>query len=69
MFEMAVGLERMSPLGIVAAVGLTIGTFLTVILIPVIYLSLEDLKGAIGRFFRFLFGLNPAGAAEVPARE
>jgi hypothetical protein len=29
-FEMAVGLERMSPLGIVAATGLIVGTFLTV---------------------------------------
>lgn len=35
--EQAVGLERMSPLGIVAAFGLTFGTFLTLVLIPALY--------------------------------
>ena len=40
-FEMAVGLERLSPLGVVAASGLAVGTFLTIIVIPVIY-SLMD---------------------------
>jgi multidrug efflux pump subunit AcrB len=43
-FEMAVGLERLSPLGIVAASGLILGTFLTMIVIPVIYASIDDLK-------------------------
>ncbi len=43
-FEMAVGLERLSPLGIVAACGLILGTFLTMIVIPVIYASVDDLK-------------------------
>ncbi len=43
-FETAVGLERMSPLGIVAASGLIAGTFLTMIIVPVIYVSLEDIK-------------------------
>ncbi len=44
-FEMAVGLERLSPLGIVAACGLILGTFLTMIVIPVIYASMDDLAG------------------------
>ena len=43
-FEMAVGLERLSPLGIVAASGLILGTFLTMIVIPVIYAAIDDLK-------------------------
>ncbi len=43
-FEMAVGLERLSPLGIVAVAGLILGTFLTMIIIPVIYASIDDLK-------------------------
>ncbi len=43
-FEMAVGLERLSPLGIVAAAGLILGTFLTMIVIPVIYLVIDDFK-------------------------
>ncbi|MBW2109388.1 MAG: efflux RND transporter permease subunit, partial [Deltaproteobacteria bacterium] len=42
-FELAVGLERMSPLGIVAASGLLVGTFLTMIVIPVVYSSLDSL--------------------------
>jgi len=41
-FEMAVGLERMSPLGIVAASGLTVGTFLTMIVVPVVYSSMDS---------------------------
>jgi multidrug efflux pump subunit AcrB len=36
-FEWAVGLERMSPLGIVAAGGLIFGTFLTMIITPLVY--------------------------------
>lgn len=42
-FEMAVGLERLSPLGIVAACGLILGTFLTMIVTPVIYAAIDDL--------------------------
>jgi len=51
-FEMAVGLERMSPLGIVAATGLLAGTFLTMIVIPVVYSSLDSLGEGFRRFFR-----------------
>lgn len=42
-FEMAVGLERMSPLGIAAASGLLFGTIITLVIIPVIYSSLDSL--------------------------
>ncbi len=44
-FEMAVGLERMSPLAIVASTGLLIGTFLTMVVVPVVYSCLDSLKG------------------------
>jgi multidrug efflux pump subunit AcrB len=47
-FELAVGLERMSPLGIVAAFGLAAGTVLTLIVIPVVYSLVDDL----GIFFK-----------------
>ena len=47
-FEMAIGLERMSPLGIVAASGLLIGTFLTLIVIPVVYTLMDGLSEAVG---------------------
>lgn len=36
-FEQAVGLERMSPLGVVAASGLLLGTVMTMVMIPVLY--------------------------------
>ena len=48
-FEMAVGLERMSPLGIVAAFGLLAGTVLTLVVIPVVYSLLDDLSNLIMR--------------------
>ncbi len=44
-FELAVGLERLSPLAIVASTGLLVGTLLTMIVVPVIYslfISLAD---------------------------
>lgn len=53
-FEMAVGLERMSPLGIVAAFGLMIGTFMTMIVIPVVYSSMDSIFGVCTRTWRLL---------------
>ncbi|MHA1554955.1 MAG: efflux RND transporter permease subunit, partial [Alphaproteobacteria bacterium] len=53
-FEMAVGLERMSPLGIVAAMGLMVGTFLTMIVIPVVYSSFDSLGGACSKAWRWI---------------
>ncbi|NOY81246.1 MAG: efflux RND transporter permease subunit [Kiritimatiellaeota bacterium] len=52
--EMAVGLERMSPLGIVAAAGLAVGTFLTMILTPVVYSSMESVARTTQRLVRLL---------------
>ncbi len=46
-FEMAVGLERMSPLAIVAGFGMLIGTFLTMVVVPVIYTLLDDARALI----------------------
>ncbi|MHA1555130.1 MAG: efflux RND transporter permease subunit [Alphaproteobacteria bacterium] len=54
-FELAVGLERMSPLGIVAASGLLVGTFLTMIVIPVMYSSMDSLATGAGKAARWLF--------------
>lgn len=42
-FEMAVGLERMSPLGIVASTGLLAGTLMTLVVVPVVYAVLDRL--------------------------
>ncbi|MDZ7787109.1 MAG: efflux RND transporter permease subunit [Halofilum sp. (in: g-proteobacteria)] len=46
-FEMAVGLERMSPLGIAAATGLLIGTMLTLVVMPVLFSLLDDAAHAL----------------------
>jgi len=51
-FEMAVGLERMSTLGIVAATGLLVGTFLTMIVIPVVYSSMDSVSVALSRLWQ-----------------
>jgi multidrug efflux pump subunit AcrB len=48
-FEMAVGLERMSPLGVAAAVGLAVGTVWTLVVVPVVYTVLEDASLALRR--------------------
>ena len=54
--ELAIGLERMSPLGIVAATGLIVGTFLTLVVIPVFYSVLDSLAEGAGSAWRFLTG-------------
>lgn len=50
-FETAVGLERMSPLGIAAASGLLVGTIVTMVAVPVIYSLLASLKSLFARIF------------------
>lgn len=57
--ESAVGLERMSPLGIVASVGLIVGTFLTMVVVPVVYSGLDTIKVGLGRFIRWCWGAPP----------
>ncbi len=63
-FEMAVGLERMSPLGIVAAVGLLIGTFLTMIVIPVVYSSMDSLVLALKQIVSWTQNREEIGVAK-----
>lgn len=55
-FEMAVGLERMSPLAIVASTGLLVGTFLTMVVVPVAYSCLDDLRVGAGKAVGFVVG-------------
>ncbi|GAB4242088.1 MAG: hypothetical protein Kow00109_17750 [Acidobacteriota bacterium] len=57
-FEMAVGLERMSPLGIAAAAGLLVGTIVTTAAVPIIYSSLDSLAAGFARWW-------PAGRSKV----
>ena len=53
-FEMAVGLERMSPLAIVASTGLLFGTITTLVVVPVVYSVFDDLAVRIRRLLGFL---------------
>jgi multidrug efflux pump subunit AcrB len=55
-FEMSVGLERMSPLGIVAAFGLATGTVMTLLVVPAIYSLVDSLEMNIKRFIGTIFG-------------
>lgn len=42
--ETAIGLERMSPLASAAGFGLLVGTFMTMVVMPVLYSVLDDAK-------------------------
>lgn len=61
-FEMAVGLERMSPLAIVAATGLLTGTFMTLVVTPVVYSSVDTLATNMQRVWRYLTAGPKSGA-------
>ena len=58
--EWAIGLERLSPLAIVAIGGLMVSTFLTMVYVPVLYSLFDDLRAAVRR----AWGPGPAA---VPA--
>jgi multidrug efflux pump subunit AcrB/outer membrane protein TolC len=63
-FEQAVGLERLSPLGVVATCGLTGGTLMTLIVIPVLYDFMTDWGTRIQSWFGVSSApLVPAGKA------
>ncbi len=52
--EWAIGLERLSPLAVVAIGGLMVSTFLTMVYVPIIYSLFEDLQTKVkGWFDRF----------------
>ena len=53
--EWAIGLERLSPLAIVAIGGLLVSTFLTMVYVPVLYSLFEDASLAVRRWI----GLKP----------
>ncbi|MGM0600230.1 MAG: efflux RND transporter permease subunit [Candidatus Rifleibacteriota bacterium] len=48
-FEQAVGLERMSPLGVVASFGLLTGTLMTLVVIPIAYDLIFSLKSRLAQ--------------------
>jgi Cu/Ag efflux pump CusA len=50
--ERAIGLERLSPLAVVAIGGLIFSTFLTLLYVPIFYTLFEDATEGIKRLFR-----------------
>lgn len=60
--EWAVGLERLSPLAVVAIGGLLVSTFLTLIYVPILFTILEEAKS----YWRtvVLRGIRPAGQSQ-----
>jgi multidrug efflux pump subunit AcrB len=56
--ERAIGLERLSPLAVVAIGGLIVSTMLTLMYVPLFYTLFENLKD---KYRRFTNGSEPAG--------
>ena len=50
--QWAIGLERLSPLAVVAIGGLLVSTFLTMVYVPIFYSLFEDAEHAIKRLFQ-----------------
>jgi multidrug efflux pump subunit AcrB len=66
--ERAIGLERLSPLAVVAIGGLMVATFLTLLYVPIFYTLFEDLHDAAVALRRRLFAARRlAGPAPAPA--
>ena len=60
--QWAIGLERLSPLAVVAIGGLLVSTFLTMVYVPVFYSLFEDIGAAVKRLF---YRAAPAQPDEV----
>ena len=58
--QWAIGLERLSPLAVVAIGGLLVSTFLTMVYVPIFYSLFEDAEQAVKRWL-------PRGAPVLPA--
>ena len=65
--EWAIGLERLSPLAVVAIGGLMVSTFLTLIYVPIFYSIFEDLTGWFSSLTARLFG-NETKLTSSPER-
>jgi|GEM_PF-63995 len=66
-FEMAVGLERMSPLGIAAASGLILGTVVTLVYVPLIYSVLDFLSTRLQQGFKQPIQVSSVALALISA--
>ncbi len=57
--QWAIGLERLSPLAVVAIGGLLVSTFLTMVYVPIFYSLFEDAQNALRRLWHRLFHREP----------
>ena len=64
--QWAIGLERLSPLAVVAIGGLLVSTFLTMVYVPIFYSLFEDAENAVRQLWNRLFRHEPAGHAVAP---
>ena len=63
--EWAIGLERLSPLAVVAIGGLMVSTFLTLLYVPIFYTLFEDAVVWLKTVIAKLRGRSNAAAGEV----
>jgi multidrug efflux pump subunit AcrB len=63
--ERAIGLERLSPLAVVAIGGLMVSTFLTLIYVPIFYTIFEDVTGWLSSLAARFFGHEPRPSASA----
>ena len=68
--ERAIGLERLSPLAVVAIGGLMLSTFLTLLYVPIFYTIFEDLVAWLVRMKSKIAsrGKQPKQAVSAPDR-
>ncbi|MCD6340185.1 MAG: efflux RND transporter permease subunit [Verrucomicrobia bacterium] len=64
--EWAIGLERLSPLAVVAIGGLMVSTFLTMVYVPILFSLFEDAESAVRRFFGRASASTPAAVPADP---
>ncbi len=63
MFEKSTQAQFVIPMGISLAWGVLFATFITLILVPICYLILEDIKGGLSRYWNWQMGRKPAAAS------
>jgi multidrug efflux pump subunit AcrB len=59
MFEKSTQAQFVVPMGISLAWGVLFATFITLILVPICYLILEDIKGALSNYWGWQTGRKP----------
>ena len=59
MFEKSTQAQFVVPMGISMAWGVLFATFITLILVPICYLILEDLKSGLSRYWNWQIGRKP----------